>query len=60
MVAREDDQGVIEMTVGLQPGQEIADDAVERRDRRVVSMHAFALAAFAEFHAWFMEQGSLG
>ena len=60
MVAREDDQGVVEMAVGLQPGQEVADDAVERRDRRVVSMHAFALAAFAELHARIMEQGPLG
>ena len=60
MVAREDDQGVVEMAVGLQPGQEVADDAVERRDRCVVSMHAFTLAGFAELHARIMEQGPLG
>ena len=60
MVAREDDQGVVEMAVGLQPGQEVADDAVERRDRGVVSMHAFTLAGFAELHARIMEQGPLG
>ena len=60
MVARKDDQGVVEMAVGLQPGEQVADDAVERRDRRVVSMHAFSLPGFGKLHAGFVQEGALG
>ena len=60
MVAGEDDQGVLQMTVRLQPGEQVADDGVERGDRSVICAHALALPGFGKLHARFVQEGALG